>query len=250
MPATPGTELYLKEVFSSLQGEGVFIGRRQLFVRLAQCNLACAYCDTDYAVTALWHAEEEPGGARGEDYPNPAAPAFLTALVARCLKQLPAHHSLALTGGEPLVQSQALAEWLPDLSQCLPVYLETNGTLPDAMERLLPFVSWVSLDIKLSGTTGVPTPWEAHAAFLEVSRSKACQAKIVIDASTTEEELVAAARLLRQHGPDLPLILQPRTVAGRPAFVGRQLLRLQALVASEHPATLVIPQMHPLLDIR
>lgn len=250
MPVTPGTKLYLKEVFSSLQGEGVLVGRRQLFVRLAQCNLDCAYCDTDYAAAAFWHAEDEPGGGALRSYPNPTTSEVLSELIQRWQRQLPLHHSLALTGGEPLVQSSALAEWLPSVRDLLPVYLETNGTLPEAMEQLLPFVTFVSLDIKLASISGAPTPWTAHAAFLSVARTKACQAKVVVDEQTLEEELITAARLVRRHAPEIPLVLQPRTVAGRPSLTGRQLLSMQAFVAREHLATLVIPQMHPLLDIR
>ncbi|MCM2263584.1 MAG: 7-carboxy-7-deazaguanine synthase QueE [Desulfuromonadales bacterium] len=239
----------LKEVFSSLQGEGVLIGCRQLFVRLSQCNLSCAYCDTDYADSATWSAEDEPGGAGRREYPNPADPAFLTELIGRWQSHT-RHHSLALTGGEPLVQGAALAEWLPLVCGILPVYLETNGTLPEPLERLLPYISWVSMDIKLAGTGGVPTPWDAHAAFLILSRPKACQVKVVIDPQTTADEVAEAARFVHHHAPQVPLILQPKTVAGRPSVTGRPLLSLQSAAACEHPASLVIPQMHPLLSIR
>jgi len=241
--------LRLKEVFSSLQGEGILIGRRQLFVRLSQCNLTCAYCDTDYVDAAIWYAEDKPGGAGRREYPNPAAPEFLNELISKWQSHTQ-HHSLALTGGEPLVQWQALAEWLPLVSGILPVYLETNGTLPESLEQLLPYISWISMDIKLAGTGGAPTPWDAHAAFLILSRPKACQVKVVIDPHTTEDELVEAARFVHRHAPQAPLILQPKTIAGRPSITGRYLLSLQGAAAREHSATLVIPQVHPLLSIR
>lgn len=250
MPATPATELYLKEIFSSLQGEGIFIGRRQLFVRLARCNLACAYCDTDYADAPTWRAEAGPGEIGEYTYPNPVSREFLTGLIRRWRSSSPWHHSLALTGGEPLVQEQALAAWLPSVSLVLPVYLETNGTLPEPLTQLMPYLTWVSMDIKLAGISGLPTPWDAHAAFIEAGRQKICQVKVVVDECTMETELVAAARLVQQRAPEIPLIIQPRTVAGQPAVSGQRLLSLQTLAARLHNLTLVIPQMHPFLAVR
>jgi len=241
--------LYLKEVFSSLQGEGILIGRRQLFVRLAHCNLACAYCDTDYAAGPLWTAEVEPGRAGVREYLNPAAAGELTELVRSWQERLPLHHSLALTGGEPLLQAEALAGWLPAVSQLLPIYLETNGTLPGSLAELLPHLTWVSMDIKLAATTGVPTPWDVHGDFLRAARTQICQVKLVVDAHVSDADLVAVALFLQRHGPEIPLVLQPRTVTGRPAVDGRRLLAMQAIAAREHLQTLVIPQLHPFLSV-
>ena len=39
---------YISEIFSSIQGEGLYIGERQLFIRFCGCNLKCDFCDTDY----------------------------------------------------------------------------------------------------------------------------------------------------------------------------------------------------------
>jgi len=224
------------------------IGRRQLFVRLADCNLACAYCDTAHAAAPTWRAEREPGSAQLLEYPNPVAAATLTGLVI-AWQQPPLHQALVLTGGEPLLQSRALAAWLPTVTAILPVYLETNGTLANALSELLPHLTWVSMDIKLAGVTGEPTPWADHAAFLEVAGAKTCQVKLVFDADTGIDEIRQVATFARQHAPQVPLVLQPRTVAGRPTSSGRHLLALQAAAANEHHHTLVIPQVHPLLAI-
>ena len=37
----------VSEIFSSIQGEGKYVGCRQLFIRLIGCNMDCPYCDTD-----------------------------------------------------------------------------------------------------------------------------------------------------------------------------------------------------------
>jgi len=42
--------LQLAEIFYSVQGEGTWTGTPAVFVRLAGCNLACDFCDTDYAL--------------------------------------------------------------------------------------------------------------------------------------------------------------------------------------------------------
>jgi organic radical activating enzyme len=240
----------LVELFSSVQGEGVLIGRRQLFVRLAGCNLTCTYCDTVYTAGSVWRAEREPGSRQQVEFPNPVTSAVLTGLISSWQKNFPLHHALVLTGGEPLLQSCALANWLPDVAPILPVYLETNGTLPAALAEVMPHLTWVSMDIKLAQGAGKTTLWAEHAAFLEIAGTKTCQVKVVVDADTTTEDLVAVSTFVQRHAPQVPLVLQPRTSAGRPAVGGHRLLALQAAAAREHFSTLIIPQTHPLLAVR
>ena len=249
VPVTPRTELRLIELFSSIQGEGLFLGRRQLFVRLADCNLECAYCDTPFQAVPVWRSETAPGSGAFREIANPVTPRRLTEEIEVFVRASPFHHSLALTGGEPLLQTEALVQWLPQMTEILPVFLETNGTLPQQLETLLPWLRWISMDIKLQSSCGPPTPWQLHARFMEVAGAALCQVKLVVAQQTLPDEIARAATLMAEYSTGTPLILQPRTVAGRPSVSGEHLLMLQDAAARIHRDTLVIPQIHPLLAV-
>jgi organic radical activating enzyme len=118
--------LRLSEVFDSLQGEGVNIGKPCRFVRLALCNLHCHYCDTKYT----WDFERY-------DYEREVREVSLDWAVEQ-LATAPGQH-VVITGGEPLLQQRALAPLLARVPQDLFVEIETNGTrvpLPSLLERV------------------------------------------------------------------------------------------------------------------
>ena len=96
------------EIFYSLQGEGARMGTPTVFLRLAGCNLHCAWCDTKYS----WK--------KGEDVP--AQDIAKRILAYGC-------SSLVITGGEPLLQQDALAELLQLLPGDMFIEVETNGTI-------------------------------------------------------------------------------------------------------------------------
>lgn len=236
------------EIFSSIQGEGLHLGRRQIFIRLADCNLSCAYCDTEFHRASIFPCEIRPGCGFSTDMENPVASYEIAELVAKWNQDLPgAHHSISITGGEPLCQADALSVWLPELRKILPVHLETNGTLPEALAPLLGDIDFISMDIKLASVTGVPTPWEEHQRFLALAMHSPCQVKLVAGAQTSIDELLAAVKFINATAPLVPVILQPQTIAGRVSLDAHHLLEIQAAVAAVHSDIRVIPQVHHFL---
>lgn len=238
------------EIFSSMQGEGVLIGCRQVFVRFAQCNLACAYCDTPFVAGPFCRVESGPGTGHFARLANPVNLFQVTRLVADWQEASNhVHHSLALTGGEPLLHAETLRLWLPQIRKILPVFLETNGTLPAELARILPLIDWISMDIKGAAVSGTPTPWAEHAEFLALAGERLCQVKLVVDAGTTAGELFETASLVHRHAPQVPLVLQPRTMVAGLALGGAALLGLQAIAAAGHGDVRIIPQIHPWLGV-
>ncbi len=110
--------LVVNEVYLSLQGESTFAGLPCIFIRLTACNLRCSYCDTAYAFT--------------EGAPRPIA--GIIDEVQAIASKYASHGGLKLplvelTGGEPLLQRNAitLMRQLCDLG--FEVLVETSGAL-------------------------------------------------------------------------------------------------------------------------
>ncbi|WP_298464375.1 7-carboxy-7-deazaguanine synthase QueE [uncultured Erythrobacter sp.] len=116
------------EIFASLQGEGPSAGTPVAFVRLSRCNLACTWCDTAYT----WRFE---GGVDldrrphrdGVAYDRKANQVSLAPKDVAARIEALGQKRLVITGGEPLMQSGALADMLEHLPD-IEVEIETNGT--------------------------------------------------------------------------------------------------------------------------
>lgn len=261
VPVTHAPELQdgapLIEVFSSVQGEGSLLGRRQVFVRFAGCNMQCSYCDTPFAPRQECRVEKVPGSGTFTTWDNPVKLATLVSYVRSLLDERSScqhsHHSFAITGGEPLLHAELLQKWLPHLRPLLPIQLETNGTLPEALGRVLPWLDWVVMDIKLESQTGESTPWAAHEAFLHRALQAQCCVKLVVGDSTPDAELHTAAELLNStlppSGSNLDVVLQPRTANGRCSISGSRLLRQQDILSSYGLDVRVIPQTHCFMQL-
>lgn len=131
----------VKELFLTLQGEGVNAGRRAVFVRFAGCNLwsgreqdrvtaICRFCDTDFVGT---------DGAGGGRFADAMA---LAAAAADAWGADRDRRFVVLTGGEPMLQvDDALVDALHTLG--FRIAIESNGTLP-----VHPAIDWVCISPK------------------------------------------------------------------------------------------------------
>ncbi|MGA7954751.1 MAG: 7-carboxy-7-deazaguanine synthase QueE [Gloeobacterales cyanobacterium] len=238
----------LVEIFSAIQGEGTFVGERQLFVRLGGCDLRCSWCDSPHthAVQSNYRVEKTAGQRDFLEDINPVSGDQVLHYVEVLQQNFP-HHSLSLTGGEPLLQSRFLQMWLPQVA--LPVYLETGGHRPQELSKVLPYLSWISMDIKLPSSCG-ESCWQAHDAFLTVAGHGTARliTKWVVTADTTLEDLDHATDLLARHAPDIPVVLQPVTsVGGRLAPSPPQVLAWQSRLRQRLTSVRVIPQTHKMI---
>lgn len=250
MPMLLTPKVDLIEIFSSIQGEGVLVGCRQIFIRFPDCNLNCRYCDTDFLKSKTCQIEISPGSGQLRELKNPIDFVTVRDLLTAWDSELSgAHHSISVTGGEPLLHGELLASWLPEFKKILPIYLETNGTLPDQLEMLISHVDWVSMDIKLHSQTGLRTEWETHRQFLKIANQTDCYVKLVVGDDTPDLELQLAADLVSGISRKIPLVLQPVTLDNKIAVSTTRLLQMQALIAEINPNLRVIPQTHRFMGV-
>ena len=234
--------LPVTEIFSSIQGEGPYVGVRQIFLRLPKCNLTCPYCDTETEVPEQFRIEEIPGTKLFSKLENPIPLDKLLDLLQTY--DFSIHHSLSVTGGEPLLWADELQVLLPFLKEKgLTIYLETNGTLPNQLIRILPWVDVISMDIKLPFEG--KTFWDVHESFLRYSTQKEVFVKLVVNQETTLIDLQQACSLIARVDPSILTILQPVTqVQGIHTPEPKQLLEWQSLLLEELSDVRVIPQTH------
>lgn len=117
----------VNEIFYSLQGEGRWMGRPAVFVRMSGCNLKCPFCDTDFRGYREMSADD---------------------ILSKCLEEGGECRFIVLTGGEPSLQvDEQLIATLHQAGYYLS--METNGThaVPEGID-------WVTCSPKVDFTEG------------------------------------------------------------------------------------------------
>ncbi len=212
----------IKKIFSSIQGEGTHVGEKHLFIRFCGCNLNCAFCDTDFDTQGATEYSSED-----------------------ILKIAKNHQIISLTGGEPLLHADFLLEFLPLAKKSgHKIYLETNGTLYEEIEKLTNFIDIVSMDIKIPSASKQKNCYEENIKFLE-ALLRGCEeafVKVVFDKNITDGEIKHVTDLL---SADTVLVLQPKM----PLDKDLDCIGIFEKFYKVHKKTRLIPQCHKFLGI-
>ncbi len=247
-------------MFSSVQGEGPHVGLRTLFVRFGGCDLRCRWCDSPQTWRpAGWaRLEVEAGSGRFRRLQNPMA--LGDVLEAAEALEVGRHAFVSLTGGEPLLQPEAV-RWLAAALRARGprVLLETHGAAPEALAAVIDEIDVVSMDWKLASEVrresdpprGVVPGFEAeHERSLAVARrAPQTVVKIVLTPSSSDAEVDAAIACVARVHPEACLVLQPVTPCGgvKDTVPAERLLALAARASAALAEVRVIPQTHKLL---
>jgi len=241
----------LGEIFSSFQGEGPLIGQKQIFVRTAGCNLRCNYCDTSHfhCPVPTCRIECTPASGKFKEILNPMSSKEVLDQIL-CLVS-PGLHSVSLTGGEPLCQSQFIEALATKCSaEGLRVYLETNGFSSVRFSRLIKCIDFAAVDLKLPSHQPC-SDWrnllENELACLKTASKEGLItiAKVVILNTTSSDEVVSICS--RLDDPYLIVVLQPASGTLRPST--GKLMHIHQALSRHLEEVIVVPQSHKLMDM-
>jgi len=215
------------DVFKSIQGEGLYQGASQVFVRFFGCNLECSFCDTKPERYAEWD-------------------------IAKLLDEIDTYsdyHSISLTGGEPLLQIEFLKVLVERLKEKAKIiYLETNGTLPKSLSEIIDYINIVAMDFKLPSSTALKDYWLKHRKFLKIAQGKDLFVKAVIGKKTRIEDVRIATAIIKEVKKDIPFILQPQNPFED--VLEEKIKYFEKVCKDSGMRVEIIPQLHKKLKIK
>ncbi len=227
----------ISEIFQSIQGEGKYVGVRQVFVRFFGCHIHCSWCDTPESI----------GDSLGDYSEMTVSEVFakIKALWKDC-------HSVSLTGGEPLLQVDFILRLLPLLKKAkMPVYLETSGVLHKALGKIIKDIDIVAMDIKMPSSTKERAFWKEHKQFVAtvLRYKKDMFVKAVVSKNTHKQDILKTVEILSAAKEDILFILQPNTFDLKNGVV-EKCDDFQRMCFKSLPNTRVLPQMHKFMKIQ
>ena len=170
----------VSEIFTSIEGEGIFVGKKTLFIRFSGCHLKCRWCDTKYALPL----------DSGTDYQ-------IDEIKDLIIKELqPFTYKVNFTGGEPLLQTEAVIELADFVKKQTNVktYMESSCFDSELFSKVLPYIDICKIEFKTDDSKVVEDEEydnlilnEIKCLELAVESNKATYIKIVVTNSTNLE---------------------------------------------------------------
>jgi organic radical activating enzyme len=218
-------EIKISEIFSSYQGEGLYVGEKQVFVRFYGCNLKCIYCDEDkkkYKVYDLKKVISE----------------------IKKLSKKSGSYTISFTGGEPLLYADDIVGLVRKLKG-YKFLLETNGVLYKELKKIIKFIDIVSMDIKLPRYTGKDF-FNEHFEFLKVSKDKV-YVKVVVGNDVNVDDFKKSVDIVQRVSKNIPFFIQP--IWGRK--INFKLIdKLCYMALKKLNNVRFLPQVHKLMGVK
>lgn len=240
---TASARVKLSEIFTSIEGEGILFGTKTMFVRLAGCPLKCHWCDTSYALPL----------DSGSDY----SVGEVKDLISKGLH--PNTYKVNFTGGEPLVQHEAVIELAKFVRQKgIRTYLESACYDSARFAKVLPHIDLVKVEFKLKDSKVVDEKHygsllrsELDCLKLAIDSGKTTYIKVVVTNSSSlkefkelVQEVFRAARPAEIAG----FIIQPSYKIDEPTL--DVLFGFYDAVYPVYDQVRVVPQLHKAIGVR
>jgi len=240
---TPGITTKLSEIFTSIEGEGILFGTKTMFVRLAGCPFRCHWCDTPYALPM----------DSGSDYSIEE----VKEIISRSLQ--PYTYKINFTGGEPLVQYEAVIELAKFVRQKgLRAYLESACYDAGRFAKVLPYMDICKVELKLRDSKIVDEKQycnllknELECLRQAVSSCKTTYIKVVVTNSSNLKEFKEIVREVFRIAKPSELagfIIQPSYRIDEPTL--DVLFGFYDAVYPMYDQVRVVPQLHKIIGAR
>ena len=234
----------VSEIFTSIEGEGIFVGKKTLFIRFSGCHLKCRWCDTKYALPL----------DSGTEYQIDE----IEDLIIRELQ--PFTYKVNFTGGEPLLQTDAvikLADFIKKQTN-LKTYIESSCFDSELFSKVLPYIDICKIEFKTDDSKVVENEVydslllnEIKCLELAVESNKTTYIKIVVTNSTNLESfknLVYNISKKIKPSDILGFIIQPSHGVDQPTV--NKLLDTYDIVQPMFPEVRIISQLHKEIGAR
>jgi 7-carboxy-7-deazaguanine synthase len=237
------TRAKISEIFTSIEGEGTLFGTKTMFVRLAGCPLRCRWCDTPYALPI----------DSGFDYTIEE----VKELISKCLR--PNTYKVNFTGGEPLVQYEAVVELAKFVRQKgLKIYLESACYDAWRFAKVLPYIDLCKVEFKLKDSKVVHKEHydnliknELECLKQAINSGKTTYIKVVVTNSSNLDEfqeMVYEVFRITQPSQLAGFIIQPSHTVDEPTLDA--LFGFYDAVYPLYDQVRIVPQLHKIMGAR